>query len=60
MVQQLTIEQLNQFQQQQETLVSKTAEYQQQQYGNQVELNSKQASLSAQLEEQQKALMEQY
>ncbi|KAE9167007.1 hypothetical protein PF004_g28965, partial [Phytophthora fragariae] len=55
-VQQLTLEQLNRFQQQQETLSAKTTEYLQQQYENQVELNTKQAALSAQLEEQQKAL----
>ncbi|KAJ8575434.1 hypothetical protein ON010_g3782 [Phytophthora cinnamomi] len=59
-VQQLTVDQLNRFQQQKEVLASKTAEYLQQQYENQVELNSKQASLSAQLEDQQKALTEQY
>ncbi|KAJ8577574.1 hypothetical protein ON010_g1634 [Phytophthora cinnamomi] len=59
-IQQLTLDQLNRFQQQQEVLASKTAEYLQQQYENQVELNSKQAALSAQLEEQQKALSEQY
>ncbi|KAE9083941.1 hypothetical protein PF002_g22760, partial [Phytophthora fragariae] len=55
-VQQLILEQLNRFQQQQETLAAKTTEYLQQQYENQVELNTKQAALSAQLEEQQKAL----
>ncbi|OWZ18122.1 hypothetical protein PHMEG_0007837 [Phytophthora megakarya] len=43
-----------------EALASKTAEYLQQQYDNQVELNSRQAALSAQLEEQQKALSVQY
>ncbi|KAI9992221.1 hypothetical protein PInf_017606 [Phytophthora infestans] len=59
-VQQLTGEQLNRFQQQQESLASKTAEYLQQQYESQVELNAKQTALSAQLEEQQRALVEQY
>ncbi|KAE9078234.1 hypothetical protein PF005_g23904, partial [Phytophthora fragariae] len=59
-VQQLTLEQLNRFQQQQEALAAKTTEYLQQQYENQVELNTKQAALSAQLEEQQKALVQQY
>ncbi|KAF4128257.1 hypothetical protein GN958_ATG22558 [Phytophthora infestans] len=46
--------------QQQESLASKTAEYLQLQYENQVELNAKQTALSAQLEEQQRARFEQY
>ncbi|KAI9980896.1 hypothetical protein PInf_010241 [Phytophthora infestans] len=45
---------------QQESLASKTAEYLQLQYENQVELNAKQTALSAQLEEQQRARFEQY
>lgn len=59
-VQQLTLEQLNRLQQQHEALAAKTAEYLQQLNGNQVELNTKQAALSAQLEELQKALAQQY
>ncbi|KAJ8566628.1 hypothetical protein ON010_g6494 [Phytophthora cinnamomi] len=59
-VQQLTLEQLNRFQQQQEALESRTAEYLQQQYDNQVELNARQAALKEPLEQQQKALTEQY
>ncbi|POM64770.1 Hypothetical protein PHPALM_19656 [Phytophthora palmivora] len=58
--QQLTIEQLNLFQQREESLAAKTAEYLQQQYDNQVELNTSQAALSAQFEEQQNALAQQY
>ncbi|KAF1781485.1 hypothetical protein GQ600_22415 [Phytophthora cactorum] len=49
-MQRLTVVQLNRFQQQQqETLITTTAEYMHYQYDNQVELDTKQAALSAQL-----------